>query len=145
MKETIIDAGVSLLTRNNDFKTHTKSNYYNEVNDCLNQLEEMVCGIISESYCFFDETPKNKNEIQKKFDDIQNRYNEFVYYKNTHKTKISERMFEILSDIEIELFKEKQTINSLFFIKSDILDNLEHEFVQQLIKDRKKIERGKKL
>ena len=145
MKDSLIELGSLLLNKNKDFKNHVKTTYYNEANECLNHLEKTVCGIISDTWCYFDESPKNEQELIDKFNEINEKYLEFVSYKDTHKTKLSENMFNILTEIELELFQEKQSIQTLFFIKSDILDNLEERFIQQLKKDKKILEKGKKL
>lgn len=134
MKNTLIDVGLTLLNKNNEFKTYTKSTYFNEINECLNNLEIMVCGIIPETWCYFDEPPKNKQELKSKIKEINSKYDKFISYRDTHKTKISSKMLEMLGEIEVELYREKQSTETLFFIKTDILDNLEKEFILQLKK-----------
>ena len=145
MKESSINAGTTLLTEHNRHKNDIKLLKYEAADKFFNELEEKVLGLINETWCFWDREKPTPTAIKSKFAYIKKTHKEVFDFIHCHKSKFSKDMWEILAKIDVELFHEEESVESLFFMKTDKLDNLEEQFIQQLKIDIKRIEKGKSL
>ena len=134
--------GLEILFKENKLKTHSQMKMYDQKFSLLNEIENVVSDLILNTWVFFDgEKEASEDNIEKELQKIQKKLKKLKRLTNLNRTYLSNELYEILVEIELEITEQMESVQLLFFMKSSRMDRLENKFLEQIKKDRKKLKR----
>lgn len=136
----LISCLLDKIFQKNEVKIHSKKIIAEKKIDLLNEIEKQVSDLILNTWIFFDGDKEATDEnILNEIENIKEKLLHLKSIKNQSRTYLSNELYNIITEVELEITEQIPSVQTLFFVKSSKLDRLEKAFLELLMKEKSKI------